>query len=1028
MQITSLKTAPVSVVIPCYRCAGTIDRAVLSVARQTLRPYEVILVDDGSGDGTAATLQRLESQYPGWVRVVLMPENCGVASARNLGWEFATQPYIAFLDSDDVWHPLKVEIQYGYMSSHPDVVLCGHASRTLDDPQELPNWEAYIPQAHVISKWGMLLSNRFITPSVMLRRDITFRFDEGQRHMEDHLLWSKIICAGQKVVKLDSELAATYKYAFGVSGLSGQSHQMHQADIMNYQKLSRLEMLGRFSSIGLMCFSWIKYVRRLSIIWLIGIFQPSVLHILDYMSVTYSITGLLVILGITGQHELAGDVAIAQGAVMATFYVMSGDARHLILSGVLQPRQILYFRLILALPLGLVALFLCLLAGNIDILIAAAIVLRRGTEWLVEVHLSEIEHTHQQWRGLPIQILLLLLVVFQLEYSNENWLLWLWALAPLVFSVPYLFQAKRCNLFHQIPHITPTLTMGLSIYVIRVFVLSLAGKQFAGMLFSAVSIGSFAGTLYANVAGPTLLKKGLALQGKFILFPILWGATGIVLSLLAVNDDFTQALGLSLIGGAIMLFAQQNRLLLIKNENILRADLLMHMVLYCAIPAFYYGLGKEWLKSYYLINALLAFVFYRGSAHMLRLSETVRHNLVAILSLLIVTPIFIQLSGHIYNSSLPIVDSGGKLLVVPLPVSIIACYLGLIIWFGSPRAILPALMTVGTLFFTMVLSSLATGQAAAKLLLLVQFIMPLAALILGWQLVDFDRKRVVQTFLGFLLVFVPFHIVVTWLQHRVALTHNLYFFGVYQHYQYVPVIIAALFTWSWVELQDTRQNTLYFLAPWMGIYVSAGNSILALAGLCIFSVFFALWHRKNRSIATVSLLILFASAIYMFINMNVVSFDPATGQAHAFAGKFDFDSISGTPVNVTQRLDDWSRYSRGIIESPQTLLFGHATPPPRSEGTSAHNYYLDLAYNFGVLAWLPILGLLGYTAVKFRKCKKVTGVGWLFAIIIYLVLIDSNMKVTLRQPYPAIVIFFLWGALLAILNEVLSKKEIGIAA
>ena len=126
-----MKIALVSVVVPCYRCIATLERAVRSVAQQTQRPAELILVDDASGDGTLELLRTLQARYGDWVRVVALPANAGAASARNAGWNVATQPYIAFLDADDAWHPRKVEIQWDYMQRHPDVALSGHLCRQL---------------------------------------------------------------------------------------------------------------------------------------------------------------------------------------------------------------------------------------------------------------------------------------------------------------------------------------------------------------------------------------------------------------------------------------------------------------------------------------------------------------------------------------------------------------------------------------------------------------------------------------------------------------------------------------------------------------------------------------------------------------------------------------------------------------------------------------------------------------------------------------------------------------------------------
>ena len=77
-------TVPVTVVVPCFRCAHTITRALDSVAAQTARPEAIILVDDASGDGTAETLQRLQATHAaGWVTVISLALNQGAATARK---------------------------------------------------------------------------------------------------------------------------------------------------------------------------------------------------------------------------------------------------------------------------------------------------------------------------------------------------------------------------------------------------------------------------------------------------------------------------------------------------------------------------------------------------------------------------------------------------------------------------------------------------------------------------------------------------------------------------------------------------------------------------------------------------------------------------------------------------------------------------------------------------------------------------------------------------------------------------------
>jgi len=257
--------ALVSVVIPCYRCARTLERAMASVAAQTFRPAEVILVDDASGDETRDVMQKLSQQFdPGWIKLVFLDKNVGAGSARNAGWALASQPYVAFLDADDAWHFRKIEIQYGYMAALPDVVLCGHGFRLLKQGV-LPYWEVGRGEVRTVSKWAMLMSNRFVTPSAMIKRDVNHRFIERQRYMEDHMLWLRVVCSGSRVVKLPAALAAIYKDPFGVTGLSSRVWLMERSDLGNYRRLYQDGCINAPQLAILVTYSLLKYVRRLII-------------------------------------------------------------------------------------------------------------------------------------------------------------------------------------------------------------------------------------------------------------------------------------------------------------------------------------------------------------------------------------------------------------------------------------------------------------------------------------------------------------------------------------------------------------------------------------------------------------------------------------------------------------------------------------------------------------------------------------------------------------------------------------------
>jgi glycosyltransferase involved in cell wall biosynthesis len=258
-----MDAVPVSAVIPNYRSAATIDRAVASIAAQTRRPAEVILVDDGSGDGTLEHLRSLAARHPaGWIRIVALPENRGAADARNAGWEAASQPYIAFLDADDAWHPRKIALQYAFMTQNPGVALCAHRHEILDS-HDIPDRPVGPVSAEPISRLSLLLSNNFFAPTMMmLKRELPQRFLSGRRHVDDHLLWLQIVCAGHPFVRLSAKLAYTYKQPFGESGLSGQLWVMEKSELANYWILRRQGCIGHAAALALSAWSLAKFLRR----------------------------------------------------------------------------------------------------------------------------------------------------------------------------------------------------------------------------------------------------------------------------------------------------------------------------------------------------------------------------------------------------------------------------------------------------------------------------------------------------------------------------------------------------------------------------------------------------------------------------------------------------------------------------------------------------------------------------------------------------------------------------------------------
>lgn len=258
-------SAPVSVIIPCYRCRNTIERAVRSVAMQTWRPAEIILVDDASDDDTPSILQDLQSCYGNdWIKIFHQPENHGPGATRNTGWDAITQPYIAFLDADDSWHPQKIEIQLKYMLNRPKVFITSHRIQYLKKETPAPLLSKHY-KIKKVSKGYMLLKNMFVTSTVILNSKLNFRFSPSKYYSEDYLLWLQILFNKHEAIYINIALTFRYKVPYGEGGLSEQFWKMEKGELDNYRRLRNERLISWPTFVGSSAFSMVKYARRVVI-------------------------------------------------------------------------------------------------------------------------------------------------------------------------------------------------------------------------------------------------------------------------------------------------------------------------------------------------------------------------------------------------------------------------------------------------------------------------------------------------------------------------------------------------------------------------------------------------------------------------------------------------------------------------------------------------------------------------------------------------------------------------------------------
>jgi len=195
-------TDSISVVIPTHNRLETLPHALDSVLAQSLAANEIIVVDDGSTDGTT---QFVQAQYP-QVKV-FRQSNHGVSHARNRGIEFARSDWIAFLDSDDSWYPGKLAAQHQELMRKPDCRLC-HS-----DEHWIRNGKRVNQKLRHAKRGGWIFQNCLplcaISPSAAIIHRSLFRdignFDESLPACEDYDLWLRIT-AREPVAYCDAPL------------------------------------------------------------------------------------------------------------------------------------------------------------------------------------------------------------------------------------------------------------------------------------------------------------------------------------------------------------------------------------------------------------------------------------------------------------------------------------------------------------------------------------------------------------------------------------------------------------------------------------------------------------------------------------------------------------------------------------------------------------------------------------------------------------------------------------------------------
>lgn len=208
----------ISVIIVTYNRADLLPKAVASVLAQSFRDFELLIIDDGSVDGTEAYARNLAARDER-VKYFKNEFNLGIAKSRNRGVALAGGEYIAMLDSDDYWiNDDKLKIQAAYLDAHPEIGLTGTMIR-CEDEKGLVLKEDIFGLGDKEIRARFLSKNQIAQSSVLFRKSAFVKaggYDESFRVGEDYDLWLKM-GRSEKLANLPEVMVAYLVHSGGIT-------------------------------------------------------------------------------------------------------------------------------------------------------------------------------------------------------------------------------------------------------------------------------------------------------------------------------------------------------------------------------------------------------------------------------------------------------------------------------------------------------------------------------------------------------------------------------------------------------------------------------------------------------------------------------------------------------------------------------------------------------------------------------------------------------------------------------------------
>ena len=250
-----------SVVIPAHNCAKTVTQVLDSVKNQTRADLieEIIIINDGSTDETAAVISQYVAKHPTMPIVFMNQENLGASATRNKAIRMAKAEWIALLDADDLWMSHKIERQYDLIKRYEDMVFLGAYT-------PLKFWWKKHTGLYKLNAKELCVRNMPTTPSVVFKKNVGIvhgLFKEDMHYCEDMNFFQKFLMDDSYYVLGEKLVEVSYaKDFFAQAGQSSELYKMHKGRNRNVRELNQMGLISGMYMYVMLVVNEFKFIRR----------------------------------------------------------------------------------------------------------------------------------------------------------------------------------------------------------------------------------------------------------------------------------------------------------------------------------------------------------------------------------------------------------------------------------------------------------------------------------------------------------------------------------------------------------------------------------------------------------------------------------------------------------------------------------------------------------------------------------------------------------------------------------------------